>query len=265
MKMNHPGFFKTPVYIVLASFATLIFTSLCQGDEPTKVDVRVISQGAKFIGSSMGGCMITIRDLETGELLAKGTTAGGTGDTELIMKAQNLTHAPVSTEDSAVFSAALDIDEPTHILVTATGPRAQKQGENLVSASQWIVPGKHVTGGDAFLLKLRGFIVDIKTPPTHVKITETPVTIHLSANVTMMCGCPIEPGGTWDADKIELTARVKHDGKLLNTIPLKYAGETSQFATDFEVSEKGLYEATVFAYDPVDGNTGIDKVTWLLK
>lgn len=251
--------------IAIPSLLISGFLSLCNAAEPTKIDVRVLSVGAKFVGSSMGGCLVTIRDMETGELLAKGKTEGSTGDTDVIMKDRHLIHDPVSTEGSGVFSTELKIDEPTHILVTATGPGAQKQGENLASVSQWVVPGKHVTGGDGFLLKLRGFVVDIKTPPTHVKIAKSPVKINLSANVTMMCGCPIEPGGTWDADKFEITATIKHNGKSLKTIPLNYAGEISQFATEFEVSEKGLYEATVFAYNPADGNTGIDKVTWILK
>ncbi len=250
---------------VLVALTTLMIGGTAAFAEPTRIDVRVLSSGAKFIGSSMGGCLITIRDVQTGELLAKGTTEGSTGDTEVIMKSEHLIHDPVSTEGSAVFSTELDLEEATLVEVTAIGPLAQKQAENVASATQWIVPGKHVTGGDGFVLEMRGFIVDIKTPPTHIKYGESPVTISLTANVTLMCGCPIEPGGTWDADRYEFTARIRHNGKLWKTLPLEYAGETSQFAVEFEVEEKGNYHATVVAHSPEDGNTGIDKVTWIVN
>ncbi|HEX6202874.1 MAG TPA: hypothetical protein VF100_07720, partial [Thermoanaerobaculia bacterium] len=49
--------------------------------EETAVTVRVLSRDAKFVGSSMGGARVTIRDAETGTLLAEGVTAGSTGDT----------------------------------------------------------------------------------------------------------------------------------------------------------------------------------------
>ena len=41
---------------------------------PTTITVRVISKGAKFIGTSMGGAQITIRNNMTKELLASGMT-----------------------------------------------------------------------------------------------------------------------------------------------------------------------------------------------
>jgi hypothetical protein len=46
---------------------------------PTEIVVRVISKDSKFIGTSMGGMRITLRDAHTGELLATGIIVGGTG------------------------------------------------------------------------------------------------------------------------------------------------------------------------------------------
>lgn len=43
----------------------------------TRIDVRVLSKGAKFIGTGVAGAEITIRDAETDELLARGKTVGG--------------------------------------------------------------------------------------------------------------------------------------------------------------------------------------------
>ena len=53
----------------------------------TKLVVRAKSKDAKFVGTKMGGALVVIKESETGRILAEGLTAGGTGDTEKIMKA----------------------------------------------------------------------------------------------------------------------------------------------------------------------------------
>jgi len=231
--------------------------------EPTRIDVRVIAQGAKFIGTSMGGVSITIADADTGELLATGTTSGSTGDTARIMKESHVRPRVLSTEGAAVFSTTLDLERPRHIRVTALGPLAQRQAANEVSVTQWVVPGKDVDGGDGILIEMPGFVVDVLAPPSHSDLEEGPV--RLAANVTMMCGCPITPGGLWDADKFEVAAIFSRDGKEIATVPLAYAGTASQFAVEWTPPEPGTYEALVYAYDPSSGNTGIDQATFVVK
>ena len=44
---------------------------------PTEITVHVKTKDAKFLGTSMGGALVTIKDAQTGELLAKGVTSGG--------------------------------------------------------------------------------------------------------------------------------------------------------------------------------------------
>ena len=233
--------------------------------EPTAIDVRVISKGAKFVGTSMGGVEVIIRDNETGEILAHGKTAGTTGDTAKIMTEQAVPHAPVSTKDAAVFHSQVEIDEPRQIEVTARGPLAQPQAINTVSATQWIVPGKPITGGDAFLLELPGLIVDVLGPPAHLKLPVSTKSVAVRANVCMMCGCPVKPEGLWDANRLEAAGIVYRDGKKLGRVPLEYAGQTSQFRGVVPVDGVGAYEVVVFAYDPANGNTGVDKTTFVIK
>jgi hypothetical protein len=55
--------------------------------EPTQIVVRVISQDGKFVGDHTGGASITLREVKSGRVLARGVTRGGTGDTERIMEA----------------------------------------------------------------------------------------------------------------------------------------------------------------------------------
>jgi len=80
----------------------------------------------------------------------------------------------------------------------------------------------------------------------------------------MMCGCPIEPGGLWDADKLEVKAIVKHNGEEVKKLDLDFAGETSQFAVKVPIGEPGFYEVIVYAHDPGNGNTGLDRTTFIV-
>ena len=52
---------------------------------PTSITVRVIAKDGKFLGADIGGSLVTIRDVMTGELLAKGYTTGDSGNTTEIM------------------------------------------------------------------------------------------------------------------------------------------------------------------------------------
>jgi len=248
----------------MAVAAALVLTTGAAFAEPTEITVRVLSKGAKFVGTSMGGARIVIRDADTGEVLATGVTEGSTGDTEKLVGARER-GKPVSTDDSAKFTAVLDLDRPRLIEVTAIGPLAQRQSAVSVSSTQWVVPGKSITGGDGWLLEMPGLVVDVLDPPTHEQLKGTPQKVALKANVTAMCGCPIEPDGLWDANKYEVAAILSRNGKVERTIPLAYAGKTSQFDTEVELDEKGVYEATVYAYDPANGNTGLDRVTFVIR
>jgi hypothetical protein len=221
-----------------------------------------LSKDAKFIGTSMGGMQVTLRDAHTGEILAKGVTQGGTGDTKRLMHAGAGRRAQLSDASAAKFEATLDLDAPRLIEVEAYGPLAQMQSAHRVASSQWVVPGRHLTGGDGWVLELPGFVVDVLAPPAHVRLSGTE-TVDVRANVVMMCGCPIEPGGLWDADKYEVQAVVSRDGKEVTRLPMSYAGETSQFAASVPVDAAGTYDVLVYAYDPANGNTGVDRTTFI--
>ncbi|MGD2114151.1 MAG: hypothetical protein PVG07_03800 [Acidobacteriota bacterium] len=231
--------------------------------EETRLAVRVISKGAKFIGTSMGGVLVTVEDADTGEILARGEVRGSTGDTGRIMNEAHVRPRVLSTEGAGVFETVLDLERPRRLRVTALGPLAQRQAANEVSATQWVVPGRHVDGGDGLLLEMPGFAVDVLAPPSHVRLGGDPVAIEV--NVTMMCGCPITPGGLWDADGYEVRAIVYGEGGEVARVPLEYAGSASQFAATWSPPGPGVYEAVVYAYDPSNGNTGLDRTTFIVR
>lgn len=232
--------------------------------EPTEVTVRVISKGAKFIGTSMGGVLVTLRDVHTGELLAQGLTAGGTGSTMRIMREPHERGTMLSTPDAAKFDATLELTAPRLIEVRAQGPMGQPQASNTVTATQWLIPGRRLTGGDGWLLEMPGLVVDVLAPPAHTRIDRSSTGVRLRANVTMMCGCPITPGGTWLAEGTEVRARIRHDGEPAREVRLEYAGAASQFEGEVPLDGPGVYEATVFAYQRDNGNTGLDRVTFVV-
>lgn len=230
----------------------------------TDLEVHVISKGAKLIGTSMGGVRVLVEDADTGEVLARGVTAGSTGDTRHIMGTDHGRNAPLATGDGAAFTTTLELRQPRRLRFVAYGPLAQRQAANEASVTQWVVPGKHLTGGDGVLLEIPGFAVDALAPRTHSRLSGLPREVPVEANVTMMCGCPIEPGGLWNADGYEIGARVLRNGSPFAEIELPYAGAASHFVGTFQATEPGLYEITVYAYDPENGNTGVDFTTVIL-
>ena len=56
----------------------------------------------------------------------------------------------------------------------------------------------------------------------------------------------------------------EHHGRKLSPTPLAYAGQASQFRAVLEINEARTYEVVVFAYDPANGNTGLDKTTFIV-
>lgn len=256
MKYSYNSTFNITLLILIIGFFPALASAL-----ETRIDVRVLSRGAKFIGTSMGGVEIVLRDADTGEIYARGVTAGGTGSTELIMQQAHKRGGVVADASAAVYSASIDLAEPRRIEVSALGPLAQRQAANHVSATQWVVPGKHLTGGNGWLLEIPGFAVDILDPPAHQFNTGLPYSLDVHANVVKMCGCPITDGGLWDANDYEVKGLVKHNGKMISEFNMDFTGKASQFAGNLQLDQPGSYDITVYAYDPHSGNTGLDRTT----
>jgi hypothetical protein len=251
---------RTVIVLLLAiAFATR--APILAAAEPTEITVRVLSKDAKFVGSTMGGMRVTLRDAHTGEVLASGVTRGGTGDTRLLMHDGGGRRARLADDSAAKFAATLELDAPRLIEVEAYGPLAQPQAAHRVLASQWVVPGRGLSAGDGWVLELPGLVVDVLAPPAPTVLPGGATAVEVRANVTTMCGCPVEPKGLWDADALEIRAVVSRDGRTLARVPLAYAGATSQFAASVPLDGPGTYELLVYAYDPANGNTGLDRTT----
>lgn len=228
--------------------------------EITTVVVRAKAKDAKFIGSSMGGAHVTIKEVSTGKLLAEGVTRGSTGDTGKLMQKPHRRYVDLSTEDAAKFVAELELSEPVFVEVAATAPLAQRQSQVTSSTQLWLIPGKDITG-DGILLEIPGYAIDILQPQAHEGISSDTITI--TANAVMMCGCPIAPDGMWDSKPMEFTAVISKEGREVIRKPMQFTGKTSTFEASFTPEESGAYQITVYGYDPRTGNTGLDRTTFI--
>jgi hypothetical protein len=243
----------------------------------TQIDVRVIAKDGKYLGNDIGGALVTIHDVQTGELLARGSTDGGSGVANL-MDILLPRFAVLPVDQASVFTAELDLDEPKLIRVTAYGPQAAQQSANTVSQTQWVYPGKDITGGakgGGFLLEIPGLVVQVLNPPTHYLPQTAPEHIEIRANVTMMCGCPIGVGHPpWHPAQFEVKAVIKQGATIATEVSLEYdpdapLGVPSQFAGKWVVpantsGQLAIYEIIVFAYQEKNGNTGVDRVTVII-
>jgi hypothetical protein len=172
---------------------------------------------------------------------------------------------PLSDDNSAKYTAVIDIDEPTYIEVVAEGPLSEPQAKNSAGITQWIIPGKHINEGDALMLEIPGLFVKLLAPPKGSVFSELSRNVEIYTMVRMLSGSTLTPGGIWDSNNFEIKALVKKDGRLIKDIPLEYAGRPSLFSGTFTSEEAGSYDLIVYAYDPRSGNTGIDRVTFEVR
>lgn len=240
-------------------FIFLLFSSNLALAQKTEVMVRVKAKDAKFIGSSMGGSNVVIKDSRTGKILSEGNTSGSTGNTGKIMETPVTRGTRLSDEKTAGYLAKLDIQEPVLVTVEAYAPGSS----NVKSSTQlWVLPGKDIKG-DGLVLEIPGFIVDILSPQAHEKIGKENK-ISITANIIMMCGCPITDGGLWDANKYEVNALITGEGAPGNTIPMQVTDKPSTFAGEVTLSP-GNYEIAIYAFDPATGNTGLEKTNFIVN
>ncbi|WP_373057508.1 hypothetical protein [Zunongwangia sp. H14] len=239
----------------------LLCCVLAQAQE-TSITVRARAKDAKFIGSSMGGARILIKNAETGKILAEGVTEGDTGNTEKIMKQAHERYQGLSDNNTAGFTAILELKKPVFVTVEAHGPLNSKQAAVTSSTQLWLFPGKDITG-DGLVLELPGFAVNILSHQTHETVVAEKH-VEIKANIVMMCGCPVTEEGLWDANQYEIKAIISRGPNQLQEISLESAEKPSTFTATTRL-DPGNYDIMVYAFDPVSGNSGLDTTNVIVK
>jgi len=251
---------KLTLSILLCFFiSTLLFAT------ETNIIIRAKAKDAKFIGSSLGGAYVIVKNKMTGEILAKGKTEGSTGNTDLIMKTPWKRGHPITDDNTAKFMVSLDIDEPTFITIEVLAPFNNRQASARVSTELWLIPGKHILG-DGIILEVPGFIIDILKPRTHHYISLDSIKdepFKIQANIVMMCGCTINKDGIWNSDNMEVKGIFKKNGEFFKEINMSLTS-VNLFEGDIDIQSAGNYELIVYAYNQNSANTGVDKVNYII-
>lgn len=262
--------FGTKIEFIMRALLIFLIISLFPffiSAQNTKVMVRAQAKDAKFIGSSIGGALILIRNADTGVLLAQGLTEGSTGNTQRIMSTPKQRFEKLADERTAKFEANLDLSEPVFVTIEAHSPHAKRGAQVVASTQLWLIPGKDILG-DGVVLEIPGFIIDILHPHRHRTMKKTALQngmLTVEANIIMMCGCPISKGGLWDGTQMEVQAIVKQNGEKVGEYPLQITDTDNIFLGSIPLSQSGNYELIVYAFDPRTGNTGVEKINFMLE
>jgi len=116
------------------------------------------------IGSGVGGALVRIKNLETGEILAQGKQEGGTGDTDRIMvQPRKRGETIYGTPDAAFFKAEILLDKPTQVEIYTEAPLRYPHAIQKGSKTLTLMPGKHILD-EGVIIELNGLIVNILSP-----------------------------------------------------------------------------------------------------
>ncbi len=252
---------------LLLAFCTLFLLTDSFAQTNTMLTVRTRAKDAKFIGSSMGGSFITVRDARTDELLAEGYTEGSTGNTSVIMSQPHTRYDELADVNTAAFRTEIPLTAPTLITIEAQAPGHHRQAQVMVSTQVWMIPGRDILG-DGIILEIPGFAVDVLLPRQHqfISLESLPNRLlPIRANMVMMCGCTISDGGLWNAREMEVTAIITKDGEQVRALPLAIGDTDNLFEGDWMVDEPGTYQLTVYGFDPRTFNSGVDVVNIVIN
>jgi hypothetical protein len=229
-----------------------------QGVE-TSVLVRVLSHDAKLIGTAVGGAQVTIRNVATGEVLASGTTAGGTGDTELIIRTPHERRAAFfDTEGAAGFRADFSLTRPTIVEVSAVGPLDYPEARASASKVLLLEPGGDIDG-NGIVLELHGLIVEV----VDMAVSTMDKGVTVRARVRMLCSCPTGPEALWTVERI--VARLMDGDEIVAEVPLDFSGETSVYTGTVPLSQPGSFVLIVVAADTDGGNAGMGSMAFSVR
>ena len=170
------------VFVLLVIFAGVLSYGISEAVQ-TRLVVRAKSKDAKFVGTKMGGARVVVTDSATGNVLAEGLTAGGTGNTQKIMIDPKTRFGRIA-EGAAKFETSIDIDEPTLITVDVEGPYMHKDNMIKSSTQIWLIPGRDIVG-EGLVVEVPGFSIDAAVPGK-AKLVNGEAVIPVEARIVMI-------------------------------------------------------------------------------
>ncbi len=167
---------------VVIALAGILSFSLAEAVS-TNLVVRAKSKDAKFVGTSMGGARVVVKDSDSGKVLAEGLTTGGTGNTQAIM-IEPKSRFGLITEGAAKYETAIDIVEPTLLTIEVDAPYGMKPKMITSSTQVWLIPGKDIVG-EGVIIEVPGFSVNASAAG-QVKLSGNKAVIPVQARIVMI-------------------------------------------------------------------------------
>ena len=226
----------------------------------TKISVRALAFGGKFVGQHVGFAKIDIYGPgDADKPLASGLAdqglvpnTDGSGVTAFIMDQPYPWGYPVRADEATEFTAEIALTEPTVLTFVATSvadPRIS------VSCKRLIIPNLALTGTMGVVMVIPGLLTALTAPSAAATIVGgTPTTI--TAQVRMMCGCLID-NLFWPAANFNVQAIIRNagNGEEYPPLTLDYANEPSLFSALYTFPAAGDYSIRVLASE-MNGNLG---------
>lgn len=238
------------------------------GPQLTTVLVRVVAHGAMVLGRDVGGARVTITDIGTGRILATGLQQGSSGDQNQIMRTPRMIGEPTySSRPSAAFTAALDLQQPTLVEVSAEGPLAYPAALQKASTTLLLIPGQNLTH-DGIVLHLYGYLVEIDQPkPQETLIAKDDITLR--ASVRTLSGSVVRPHGDWDSRKVRIYGEILIGERIVERLQMFYDDASRTFQAPFFVplptdAPDGI-TLRVIAADQAGGNFGVSHATFAIR
>jgi hypothetical protein len=236
----------------------------------TNVLVRVQARGGKFLGPDIGYSGVTVRDVESGRILARGVATGGSGDQpttsfspgtsrDVILAPGNVVYwlSPVTTPPTAGFLATVDLERPTLVEISACGLTNGLSNEHTVSVQTWLVPGADLTEEPGVVLIMPGLNVQILAPT--IPSPPAAPSFTVTAWVTMMCGCKISnaSGSLWQPSEFAVNATLSDvGGGIICDKPMTLSATPSMYTAEMQLPSNGEYKLVVTAVQASEGNVG---------
>ncbi|HET7234368.1 MAG TPA: hypothetical protein VFJ16_30420 [Longimicrobium sp.] len=241
----------------------------------TPILVRVQAKGGKFLGPDAGYSQVTLRNAASGDVLAQGIASGGSGNLLEAFNPSATRQAVVTTQSTGAQSllwlsampptlpaaaglrVSLDLAAPTLVQFTAESLTNDKPNGHSVTQTMWVTPGADLGAEPGVVLVIPGLIVNVLSTTVEER------SLNVTAWVTMMCGCKIDPTLPWLPTEFAVTATVTDaEGNPVAQAPLTF-DTTSTFtpAQPIALPGAGTYTLAVSAVQPAEGNAGSASTT----
>ena len=257
--------------------------------EAAQVKVRVQARDGKILGpaSTVKQPLLSVRNVLTGEVLICDAPMNNGSSGTVVPASQfddTVSRNAIVVEPPSLGSphpdpgpywlqppagegeliVQLPIAEPSLLEFRAT---AFAPDPVYASATMWVMPYMQLLADPGLVLTIAGLYATVQASAAGGAVTVT-------ANVTMMCGCPITvvpplppPANTelyWPASELEVTAQIRSsDGSNVVAFPLACTS-TSTFTGSTNLGP-GAYEVWVVAVQPKETNVGFARTTLVVS